>query len=184
MNLEYKGFFKHVNDKPTGEYIEVFVSDWNKEYWAFYYYISLDNYEQDIEDINNLITKLNYRDGDIYHELIDHSPDLEGFYKYIYDSEKYSHPNALNIELWEILKDKGDFHFKCFTQLNGGSNIEELRESEYSSFNDWDEVLETFNPDLYKCLDENNGFSCFDIEHFYNCQGFHEIDDLIVLDNQ
>jgi hypothetical protein len=184
MTLEYKGFFKHVNDKPVGEYIEVFVSDWNKEYWAFYYYISKDNYESDIEEISNLIAKLNFRDGDIYHELINYSPELEGFYKYIYDSDKYSHSSILNTELWEILEDKGDFHFKCFTQLNGGSNIEELRNSEYSTFEDWYEVLETFNPDLYKALDEANGLSCFDVEHFYNCCGFHEIDGFIVSDSE
>jgi len=181
--LKYKGFFKHINDKPTGEYIELFVSDWNKEHWAFYCYIEKDNYETDIEEIQELITKKNYRDGDVYCELINHSDELEGFYKYLYDAGQYTQSEVLNPRYWEILEEKGDFHFRCYQKLRGGNYIDDLESSEFSTFNDWDEVLEVFNPDLYKCLDESNGLGCFDIEHFFNCQGFHEIDDLIVLDN-
>ena len=79
FKMKYNGFFKHINDKPSGEYIEIFVSDWNKEHWAFYVYIEQDNYESDLDEINQLMTKLNYRDGDIYIELINHSDELEGF---------------------------------------------------------------------------------------------------------
>lgn len=95
--MEYRGYFKYINSKPTGEYIEIFVSDWNKDFWSFYAYIERDNYEENIEKINNLITELNYRDGDVYIELINHSEGLEGFYKYIYDSNH----SILNKEYWE-----------------------------------------------------------------------------------
>lgn len=178
--LNYKGFFKHTNEKPTGEYIEIFVSDWNKEHWSFYVYISQDNYEEDIEEINNLITELNYRDQDYYFELIDRSDELKGFYNYIYDSNRYTHSDILNIELWEILEEKGDNHFLYFSKLNGSSEIDELRDAEFMTFQDWDEVLEMCHPDLYKTLDESHALCCFDIEHFYNCSNLYKIDGCIV----
>jgi len=183
MTLQYKEPFKAVNEQPTGKYIEIFVSDWNKDHWMFYAYINKDCYEDDINEVQELITKLNFRDGDVYIELINHSEDLEGFYKYLYDMGDYSNSEVLNPEYWEILEEKGDSHFLYYKELRGGREIEDLRDAEFSTFNDWYEVLETFHPDLYKALDESNGLSCFDIEHFFNCQGFNEIDDLIVLDN-
>jgi len=178
--MKYNGFFKHINSKPSGEYIELFVSDWNKEHWAFYVYIEQGNYESDIDEINELMTKLNYRDGDIYIELINHSDSLSGFYKYLYELGYMTQSDVLNKELWEILEDKGDSHFLYFQKLNGSASIEDLRDAEFTSFNDWYEVLETYHPDLYKALDESNGLGCFDIQHFFNCQGFHEINDCIV----
>jgi len=178
--MKYKGFFKHTNDKPTDEYIEIFVSDWNKEHWGFYTYISKDNYEQDLEDIGELMTKLNYRDGDVYIELINHSDDLENFYKYIYDSGNYTHSAILNPKYWEILEEKGDSHFLYFSKLIGSCDIEELENQEFFVYNDWYEVLETYNPELYKSLDEHNGFGSFDIEQYFSCQGFTEIGDVIV----
>ena len=174
--LKYKGFFKHVNDEPTGEYIEIFVSDWNKEHWGFYAYISKDDYETDIDNIQELITKLNYRDGDVYTELINHSDELEHFYKYLYDLGSYTQSDVLNPEYWNILEEKQDAHFLYFRKLNGGTQLDDIRDAEYMTFQDWDEVLETFNPDLYKTLDESNGLSCFDIEQFYNCSGLYEIE--------
>jgi hypothetical protein len=178
--MKYQGFFKHVNDEPTGDYINIFVSDWNKEHFAFYVYIDKDNYEEDIDNINELITKLNYRDQDIYIELIDRTEDLKHFYSWVYDKGTYAHWDILNKELWELLEEKEDFHFLAFSKIIGSYEIEELKDFEYSSFNDWYEVLETYHPDLYKCLDESNGLGCFDIEHFFNCQGFEEIEGLIV----
>ena len=180
--MEYKGFFKAVNPKPTGEYIEIFVSDWNKEHFAFYSYIDKDNYEDDITEINKLIKKLNFRDGDIYIELIDCSTGLDGFYKYLYELGYYTQSDVLNKEYWEILEDKGDEHFSLYSHLRGGSDIDELKDFEYSVFNSWEEALEIYNPELYKALDEANGLYCFDIQHFYNCSGLYEIDDLIVAD--
>ena len=105
--MKYNGFFKHINDKPTDEYIELFVSDWNKEHFAFYCYISKDNYETDIEEIQELITKKNFRNGDVYCELINHSDELEGFYKYLYEIGQYTQSEVLNPRYWEILEEKG-----------------------------------------------------------------------------
>ena len=178
--LKYKGFFKHINEEPTGDYIEIFVSDWNKDHWGFYAHISKDDYEADIDNIQELISKLNFRDGDVYTELINHSDELEHFYKYLYDLGQYTQSDVLNPELWEILGEKYDSHFLYFRKLNGGTQIDDIRDAEFMTFQDWYEVLETFEPDLYKCLDERNGLGCFDIEHFFNCQNFHEIDGLIV----
>ena len=178
--LKYRGMFQHINEKPTGEYIEIFVSNWNKDYWGLYAYIDGDNYEEDIEKINNLITELNYRDGDVYIELINHSDGLEGFYKYIYDSWNYPHSAILNPEYWEILEEKGDNHFLYFSKLNGSGEITELKDAEYIIFEDWYSVLENIHPDLYKALDENGGFSCFNIEQFYNCCNLYEIQGVIV----
>jgi len=180
--MEYKGFFKHINSKPTGEYIDVFISDWNKEHWAFYVYIDKDNYEEDIDQINELIQKKNYRDGDVYIELIDHSDDLEHFYKYVYDSGHYTHSAILDKTLWEILENKGDEHFLYFRKMNGSTDIDELRDAEYMIFEDWYDTLENLNPDLYKNLDESNALGCFDIEHYYNCSGLYEIEGSIVLE--
>jgi hypothetical protein len=177
----YKDFFKAVNEKPVNdEYIELFVSDWNKEHFAFYVYISKDNYEQDIEDIINLTKELNFRDGDVYHELIDHSEGLEGFYHYLYELGKYTQSDVLDIEYWEILDEKGDDFFKYFNKLIGSNYKSDLQDIEFITYNDWYEVLENIYPELYKALDEANGLSCFDIEHFFNCQNFHEIDGVIV----
>jgi len=183
MPLTYTEMFKAVNEKPThSEWVEIFVSDWNKEYWGFYAYISKDNYETDIDDINAVISKLNWRDGDTYIELIDHSANLEGFYHYIYKTGSMAHWDILDTDYWDILEEKEDFFFKCFTELNGGTRKEDLQSAEFSTFQNWDEVLETYYPDLYKPLDEANGLSCFDIPSFFNCQGFHEIEDCIVLE--
>jgi hypothetical protein len=181
MPLEYKESFKAVNDKPiSSEWVEVFCSDWNKEHWSFYAYIDKDNYEQDIEDINTLLQKLNFRDGDVYIELIDHSSDLEGFYHYLYKLGQYTQSEVLNPEYWEILEEKGDTHFKYFSELNGGTHIDDIRNAEYIEYESWDNLLETLYPDLAKALDDSNGWGCFDSEHFFNCQNFHEIEGVIV----
>ena len=178
--MEYKTAMETVNKKPIGDSICIFCSDYNKDYWMFYAYIEVDNYESDIEEINELIKKLNWRDGDTYVELIDFEGDCEDFYHYIYDSGSYGHWNILDTRYWEIFADKGDLFFKYFNKLNGGTELGDLESAEYIEFEDWYDVLQNYNPELYKCLDEQNGLSCFDIEHFYNCQGFHEIDGRIV----
>ena len=101
--LTYKGFYKSVNEKPRGEWIEVFASDWFKDYWAFYAYISLDNHKKDIEAINNLIHRLNWRDGDVYVELINHSEGLKDFYHWLYEKGYFTHQCALDPENWRKL---------------------------------------------------------------------------------
>ena len=100
MMLTYKGFYKSVNEKPRGEWIEVFASDWFKDYWAFYAYISLENYEKDIEAINDLIHRLNWRDGDVYVELINRSEGLKDFYHWLYEKGYFTHHCALDPENW------------------------------------------------------------------------------------
>jgi len=100
MMLTYKGFYKSVNEKPRGEWIEIFASDWFKDYWAFYAYISLDNHKKDIEAINNLIHRLNWRDGDVYVELINHSEGLKDFYHWLYEKGYFTHHCALDPENW------------------------------------------------------------------------------------
>jgi hypothetical protein len=98
--LKYKGFYETVNPKPEGEWILIFASDWFKEHWTFYAYVSLENYEKDLEEINELIHRLNWRDGDVYVELINHSPGLKDFYHHLYERGYFTHHNALNPQNW------------------------------------------------------------------------------------
>ena len=97
--LNYKGHYTAVNN-PAESYIEIFCSDWNKDYWSFYAYINADTYEQDTKDVLALIKKLNYRDGDVYVELINHSDDLESFYKILYDNDWYAEWSTLWPDYW------------------------------------------------------------------------------------
>lgn len=100
--LKYRGFFNAVNSKPSGNYILVFASDWNKDYWAFYAYASQREWKSDVERINELITKLNWRDGDVYVELIDyHDESMGEFYMHLYDLGHFSDWEALNPEQWQ-----------------------------------------------------------------------------------
>lgn len=101
--MEYRGYGNTVNAKPEGEWIKVFVSDWNKDYWAFYAYIALDNYKQDISEINELMHKL-LRDGDIYVELIAHSSELSEFYGWLLRRCNYTNMAVLNPENWRNAK--------------------------------------------------------------------------------
>lgn len=102
--VKYKGFFKAVNEKPINdEWVEVFASDWFKDHWAFYAYISLKNREEDIEAVNDLIHELNWRDGDVYVELIDHSPKLKEFYHALYEQGCFTHHCALDVQNWRRL---------------------------------------------------------------------------------
>lgn len=100
--LKYRGYFNAVNQKPQGNYILLFASDWHKDHWAFYGYVSQRNWRDDIRKINDLIKQLNWRDGDVYIELIDyHDKAMHEFYMYLYDSGYYSHWDALKPEQWE-----------------------------------------------------------------------------------
>jgi len=98
--LTYNGFWSSVNEKPRGEWIEIFASDWFKDYWGFYAYISLDNYERDIDAVNDLMHGLNWRDGDVYVELINHSEALKDFYHWLYEKGYFTHHCALDPENW------------------------------------------------------------------------------------
>ncbi|MEM3697471.1 MAG: hypothetical protein QXQ94_08255 [Candidatus Bathyarchaeia archaeon] len=92
--LEYKGYGECVNSQPEGEWIKIWVQNtlkWNREddifltatkywdgdmwcrtavqrddEWSFCAYISLDNYEKDIEEIKDLISRIKQSDDEIY----------------------------------------------------------------------------------------------------------------------
>ncbi len=114
--LKYKGFWNTVNAEPPGDWIKIWASDWNKDHWGFYAYIAIDNYTQDLEAINDLITLLNWRDGDVYIELINlpkkdaYAETAEGikeyptplgrFYKELCDSDGFDHSEILRPEYW------------------------------------------------------------------------------------
>ena len=95
---EYRGYFNKVNSKPQDSWIEVFCSDWNKDHWAFYAFIGVASYREDLKGINSLIERLNWRDGDVYVELINHSEDLSDFYHKLYGLSDW---DALNPDIWE-----------------------------------------------------------------------------------
>jgi len=99
--LVYRGLWNTVNEKPNGEWIMIFASDWFKEHFAFYAYISLENYEKDIENILKLIHSLNWMDGDVYVELINHSDGLKDFYHWLYKQSYFTHHCALDPENWK-----------------------------------------------------------------------------------
>jgi hypothetical protein len=108
--LKYKGYFNEVNSKPEGNYILIFASDWNKDYWAFYAYISQQDWWKDIRQINNLVKRMNWRDGDVYVELINfHDETMRKFYMTLYDESDWAHWNALDPETWKntVLKQQG-----------------------------------------------------------------------------
>ena len=99
-SLKYKGFFKTVNDEPDS-YILVFVSDWNKEHWAFYAHVDMGDWETGLMDINGLVSDLNWRDGDVYAELIDHSDEEET--TQIYDKLLEHDYACVHIETWKTV---------------------------------------------------------------------------------
>jgi hypothetical protein len=107
--MKYNGYGNSVNEKPEGEWIEIFASDWFKDYWVFYAFISLGSYEKDIAEVNDLIHEMNWRDGDIYVELINHSDGLKDFYHWLYDQGYFTHHVVLDIEKWrQWLKENED----------------------------------------------------------------------------
>jgi len=182
QHMTQADFYKAANEKPDGAYIEIFCSDWNKEHWTFYYYIDQDNYEEDISKCNELIDQYNWRDGDVYVELIDHSEDLTGFYKYLYDLNSLAHWKALDPEYWDILDERGDSHFQGYNALRGTGTKDEIRDFECCFFNDWDEVLETYYPELAEALDKANAWGSFDSESFFYGCSFAVLNTGIILD--
>lgn len=101
--LTYREFWKNVNSEPKeSEWIYIFASDWLKDHWAFYAYIRLSHYEQDISAINNLIQRLNWRDGDVYVELIEHSTGMGELYSVLYrEGSNYARWNVLDPKDWQ-----------------------------------------------------------------------------------
>jgi len=62
--------------------------------------ITDEEFQKDIEAINDLIHELNWRDGDIYVELINHSDGLNDFYHWLYEKGYFTHHCALDPENW------------------------------------------------------------------------------------
>lgn len=88
--LEYRGFWSPVNNKPEGDpWIKIWVSDWNKEHFGFYYYVNCRYAETSLKRVLDLIDRLNKRDGDIYVELIDHAPSIETHYMNLIDEASW-----------------------------------------------------------------------------------------------
>lgn len=163
---------QYLNPRPENDFIEMFASDWLKEHWSFYGYIDSTQYEEDLALINNEITRLNYRDGDVYVELIDRSPPLQHFYDYLYSRGRYSQWDVLDKAYWQAWEERGDEHFLILKECFGPEyhlTPEDIRDEEnYSVYSNWDEVLENLMPDVYKVLEAHNATSCFDTEsHFY-----------------
>jgi len=168
--LEYRGFWKQVNQKPS-EGIQLWASDWNKDYFGFYSWIDKDSYERDTESINALIARLNSPPGDVYIELIDHTPSLEHFFNFLYDLNEYTCWEVLNPRWWKLREEKGDEHFRVFKQHHGDrGTLDDLARFEYSSFADKYEFLETFHPELYKSLHESSALDSFDVKGFVRCE--------------
>jgi len=94
-------FRRPANSKPDGEYVLAWVSDWLKQDWGFYCYISLDTYKEDLDGIPGLIEELNFRGVDVYVEMVDHSPGLKESYREEYHRSKISHYYILKPETWE-----------------------------------------------------------------------------------
>ncbi len=98
--MKYRGFWESANSKPKNGWVQIWASDWNKDHWGFYAYIDTDNYSADIKEIQDLITKLNFRDGDVYIELINHSENQEAFYNQLM-SNNFDTWYGLSTETWE-----------------------------------------------------------------------------------
>jgi hypothetical protein len=100
--LKYRGYFNALNNPPKDdEWIEIFVSDWFKDHWAFYAFIALKRYKEDIAAINKLIQEMNWRDGDVYVELINHSDKLGEFYTKMNTDQYLTNSDILWHEKWE-----------------------------------------------------------------------------------
>jgi len=131
--LKYKGPGKPVNSPPEGEWVKIHAEnlrkerwkeasmlisvarcwttdDWKRtrvtrpDQWYFDAWISLNNYEKDIEDIKDLIRRLKVEE-DVYVVLLDYSRGLERFANWL-RKQALSHPTfncklVLKPEKWK-----------------------------------------------------------------------------------
>jgi hypothetical protein len=134
--------------------------------------VALEKYEHDLEFILAEMNKLNYRDGDTYVELIDRDEGVKHFYRYLYERGTYSHWDALEKGFWEGLESKGDDHYLILHECYGPqyhSSAEAAKDEDgYSVFSDYEEALQTYQPDLYQALENANGLCCFDTGRYFN----------------
>ena len=165
--LQYQGFGRTVNRKPA-EGIQLWASDWHKEHFGFYAWIDEQHFERDIPRIETLILKLNWRDGDVYTELINHTPGLRHFYDFLYDRSELSDGAALEPVWWRILEEKGDEHFRIAKlHLRDGALAGEVGALQYGKFENMESALEGCHSELYNALKKASALSCFDIRRFY-----------------
>jgi hypothetical protein len=175
--IKYNGFFNQANEPETDEHITIFVSDWLKDYWAAYVSIDADSYEDDIDKIHEFILKMNWRDGDVYIELVNEN-GLNGFYQLALSKGWLSDHEILNKELWEILEDEPN-QVKLYAAAKIGpcgpvSEVKEWLEMVIVA-EDYDELFEMIHPEHMKYLEENNLFSDFNTETFFNGHPVHEL---------
>ena len=176
ISLKYTKFGCNVSpDLEREDYIYIWVSDWNKDHFGFYASIDPDTYEDDIEEIQQLIDSFNYG-GDIYFELINHSDNMEYFYKWVNSLNGYTNSDIMNTDIWAVFEERGDIHFMVLHECLG-ANIDYLDNENYVIYEDWDDKFENENPDLYEQLQKHNAYSCFDIEHYYYGTGTTELSD-------
>ena len=155
--LEYQGFFKRVNDPPT-DYIEIFVSDWNKDHWAFYVFIDVEDYESDIEAITDLIStdRLNFRDGDFYVELIDHSGQdkTRDIYQAFLDKAGLDHNSVIWAENWEEVIEEIESRPPKFSDFDSAWDCFEHMEQFYSKDSMYDKLVSWLGTDDIRLMYE------------------------------
>jgi hypothetical protein len=177
--LEYKEFMKTVNEEPNSEHVTIFVSDWNKEEWAFYAHIALSQYQDDIEEIQDLIKRMNWKDQDVYVEMVDCSQDMTGFYSCVESMGYLDNWQIMDPELWEMRDDNTDEFFNVASQVLGSvdkDGLQSMIDEGYSIYEDYDEALENLYPELYEALEKASALCCFDSEHMFNGWGeIHEV---------
>jgi len=166
----------YVNEEGS-DGVTLCVQDWNGDYFIFYAHINLDNYEDDIKNIQKRIAKENWRDGDVRAMLVDYFGETEHFYDFMYNASDFVLSEILNPEYWEVLEEKKDGHFEIIKEQFCDVSVVNAQCEDYSVFEDWDDALEIYYPELYKELEKNHGFSCFDSEAFFNSDSTSTLED-------
>lgn len=162
MSLEYKGIGEHVNPNSVTA-ITIAVQDWNGEYWMFYADIDMHTYSEDCEEISELIEKLNWRDGDVRIELIDYNSELTGLYEYF--EMIGANFEILDTDYWDVWDDRGDDFFEAYSELNGGHDFSDLKNTDYTIYEDKWELVEELYGELWGKLQEYNVTHCFDVDY-------------------
>jgi hypothetical protein len=175
--IKYNGFFNQANEPETDEHITIFVSDWLKNYWAAYVSIDADSYEDDIDQIQEFISKMNWRDQDVYIECVNES-GLNGFYQLALSKGWLDDHEVLNKELWEILEDEPDqVKIYAASQIGPCGPVSEVKEwlEEIQIAESYEDLFELEHPEEMKYLMDHNLFNDFNCETFFNGHPVHEV---------
>jgi len=150
MSLEYNGFFNRVNNPPDN-FIEVFISDWNKEHWAFYVFIDVEEFEDSLDEINDLIStdRLNHRDGDFYVELINHSEQdfTEKLYRKFLENSGLDHNCVLWSSNWEEYAEEIENEPPAFNDFNTAWDCFEYMEEFHDKESMYDKLVSGLGTD-------------------------------------